>query len=1235
MLTFPWLRTAGRLLFIFAALTISLHAAAQDASTINNKKVNIVSPEASSIALYSQYPIDYISGAPQIGIPLFTLETRAGTLPFSLSYHIGKIKPGELSGIVGFGWTLTPNIGITRGINGAKDGISTGFPANSYFQSNSSYQNDYNYLDAAAANTYDEQPDDFFYTLLSKSGQFIYNNSGGFTKIPVEPIVIRHDDDNQFTIIDDDGTQYNFGKYSYHSGAYAVENTQINQDAKSIVCWKVTEIIPFDHSDTIRFIYNTTAVKSDIPFYNTNIRIVEVPEQYDGLYGLQQPTRTYITRYGFGTNNMFGYDVLYPAYYSSFPPEGTEYRNQFDTYVDEMLGPLNSMVTLNSDKNSGFNDSDYGSPYTAEIHSNHSSEQLLLTEIRSAHGRVVFNYTDNRLVSLQLFDPSAILVKQVNLYQSQLQRQWDQPVLGYDNAGKNIRYCLDSVGISAGTTNYETYKLSYSGFTASSKRTFGVYSNYKTDFWGYAITGPLSEFPRIPIFVKNYRFPVELKGTMENPGAPYSGSLDQEDVNLVPTEGYAEQTNYSSSLPSGILSSIVYPTGGAADFTFESNMYEGSVSSEKVVFGGGYRIKSIKYKSNSGRDSVLKAYKYGVNETGVGKLRYKMYPTNFLSQQYVRTYTFPTGGTSNVEKITTVNTKPNLSLSYGNGAAVFYPEVHEYTLSFRDNSPMGKTIYQYNITPSNHTNFIALTPLQADYRDSWKEFSIKGVCQYEYRSGGFNLLSKKEYLYDEFTGESVRVAGTFKRYSSNYYAPATESSMIYQLWNTYYVNKFERLNYTITTGAVRIKEEADSIFTATGLITEKTSYEYDPVTFYKRRESKQNSTGANTISDFYYTQNSSDLEGLAESQPGLLLNMAAMNRLNMLIETRTYQGEKKLSTVRQELASFGGNIYPAAMLRSFQNNPLEKRMHIISYDKRGNLLEMQDENGIREVYLWGYKGKYPVAKIIGSDFTTVNALVDTAVLNTGDQAQVTTQLAALRTGFTNSKLTLVNTYTYQPLVGLLSETGPTGIAVYYDYDGFGRLQQVRDHDNNIVKRIEYRLNSRPESSLTIFGNDRKSQSFTMTSCLPGYTPSSVQYVVPANTYTSTISKEVANALADEDILRNGQQYANLNGTCIEPPIITLLGNNYQGEEGWQVELTNVATNVKYDFAIPPDVRGPIGEIKAGYYNIRIYNVNGNITPNGFGIGETVSLEGSGLEGIFTNVPFFGKIHPGDRIDITW
>ena len=47
------------------------------------------------------------------------------------------------------------------------------------------------------------------------------------------------------------------------------------------------------------------------------------------------------------------------------------------------------------------------------------------------------------------------------------------------------------------------------------------------------------------------------------------------------------------------------------------------------------------------------------------------------------------------------------------------------------------------------------------------------------------------------------------------------------------------------------------------------------------------------------------------------------------------------------------------------------------------------------------------------------------------------------------------TYTYDPLMGITSVTDANNVTTYYDYDDLGRLQMIKDSDQNIVKRYKY------------------------------------------------------------------------------------------------------------------------------------------------------------------------------------
>ncbi len=51
---------------------------------------------------------------------------------------------------------------------------------------------------------------------------------------------------------------------------------------------------------------------------------------------------------------------------------------------------------------------------------------------------------------------------------------------------------------------------------------------------------------------------------------------------------------------------------------------------------------------------------------------------------------------------------------------------------------------------------------------------------------------------------------------------------------------------------------------------------------------------------------------------------------------------------------------------------------------------------------------------------------------------------------------LMNTYTYTPVIGISTQCDPANKINYYEYDSFGRLLLIRDQDRNVVKTFEYK-----------------------------------------------------------------------------------------------------------------------------------------------------------------------------------
>jgi YD repeat-containing protein len=145
-------------------------------------------------------------------------------------------------------------------------------------------------------------------------------------------------------------------------------------------------------------------------------------------------------------------------------------------------------------------------------------------------------------------------------------------------------------------------------------------------------------------------------------------------------------------------------------------------------------------------------------------------------------------------------------------------------------------------------------------------------------------------------------------------------------------------------------------------------------------------------------------------------------------------------------------IAPQTVQVQLAANPLETRLQFNKYDANGNLLEVQKTGGVKEVYFWGYRGLYPVAKVQNTTYDYAVTYITQSILdNPSSDAALRTQLNNLR----NIPNSLVNTFTYKPLTGITSQTDPQGKTTFYEYDAFSRLKDQKDKDGNIIKTYDY------------------------------------------------------------------------------------------------------------------------------------------------------------------------------------
>jgi hypothetical protein len=205
-------------------------------STLDHPNIIPPSPREAAFLIYGEYPVDYSTGVPDISIPLYVVKSGNIEVPIVLKYHIGSAKPNrykqELSN-VGYGWVLEAGGLISRTIRGAKDenGRVTPFRTASGYNDRDFYDYGEMYIlthnapkqEHEDALDQDTEYDIFSYSFLNHFGNFIIDKNGSGTydaySFPYQPYIFDvsvtnsnygHPQIPNVKITDDNGCIYNF-----------------------------------------------------------------------------------------------------------------------------------------------------------------------------------------------------------------------------------------------------------------------------------------------------------------------------------------------------------------------------------------------------------------------------------------------------------------------------------------------------------------------------------------------------------------------------------------------------------------------------------------------------------------------------------------------------------------------------------------------------------------------------------------------------------------------------------------------------------------------------------------------------------------------------------------------------------------------------------------------------------------------------------------------------------------
>jgi len=187
------------------------------------------------------------------------------------------------------------------------------------------------------------------------------------------------------------------------------------------------------------------------------------------------------------------------------------------------------------------------------------------------------------------------------------------------------------------------------------------------------------------------------------------------------------------------------------------------------------------------------------------------------------------------------------------------------------------------------------------------------------------------------------------------------------------------------------------------------------------------------------------------------------------IQVETYKNDSLVSRQRTVFDNDWPNpnieiTLPKSQKISKGSANLEDRIVYHNYDSNGNPLEVSKADGTHIYYIWGYNGKYPIAKIenfTSSQASTIqSSLIDPAISASNNDTSLAaedllrTKLNDLRNNSALSEA-MVTTYTYDPLIGVTSVTDPRNQTIYYEYDDLNRLVYVRDTNGKLLSENKY------------------------------------------------------------------------------------------------------------------------------------------------------------------------------------
>jgi hypothetical protein len=245
-------------------------------------KIFPLSPQAGILGQYGELPVDLSTGKIGYTIPIYTIKVNDFEYPIQLSYNYNGLRPDDIPGNVGYGWSINTSGYISNNIRGLSDLSAKGYSKNAKNYILPFLNKEWDFLPPFER---EKKVSDFFYNVnigqidtepdrfIVNSGKMNFSFLLDENRVPFSypysnnKVELSFDfGEPQFKIIDDSGNKYSFTKLEY-------SESQLNNyfvDSK-ISAFNLTQITTKNNS-FINFVYSTKY--RNTPFFINNKRIL-------------------------------------------------------------------------------------------------------------------------------------------------------------------------------------------------------------------------------------------------------------------------------------------------------------------------------------------------------------------------------------------------------------------------------------------------------------------------------------------------------------------------------------------------------------------------------------------------------------------------------------------------------------------------------------------------------------------------------------------------------------------------------------------------------------------------------------------------------------------------------------------------------------------------------------------------------------------------------------------------